>query len=51
MVKFCEESPFVQDENEDNLNAAASQHLRSLKLLKIIVQVPPTLRYKVCCSE
>eukprot|EP00903_Cladosiphon_okamuranus_P005911 g5844.t1 len=39
MVKFSEESPFLQDEGDGPASAVCSQHVRSLELLKTIVQV------------
>ena len=39
MVVFSERSPFLQDEDGNDPVAVGSQHIRSLKLLKSIVQV------------
>lgn len=39
MVQFSEESPFLQDEGDGQPSAVCSQHVRSLELLKTIVQV------------
>lgn len=41
MVQFSEESPFLQDEGDGQPSAVCSQHVRSLELLKTIVQVGP----------
>lgn len=39
MVKFSEDSPFLQDHGDGQPSALCSQHVRSLELLKAIVQV------------
>lgn len=44
MVKFSEESPFLQDDDSGQPSAVCSQHVRSLELLKTIVQVGPPHR-------
>jgi len=42
MVKYSDESPFLQDEGDGAPSAVCSQHVRSLELLKTIIQVGPT---------
>lgn len=40
MVVFSEVSPFMQDEDDGNSpEAVGSQHIRSMELLKSVVQV------------
>ncbi|CAM9386693.1 unnamed protein product [Hapterophycus canaliculatus] len=39
MVRFSQECPFLQDEGDGQPSAVCSQHVRSLELLKTIVQV------------
>ncbi|CAM9817192.1 unnamed protein product [Ectocarpus sp. 6 AP-2014] len=43
MVKFSEDSPFLQDDGDGQPSAICSQHIRSLELLKAIVQVDTIL--------
>eukprot|EP00904_Undaria_pinnatifida_P005839 jgi/Undpi1/2385/HiC_scaffold_13.g05766.m1 len=43
MVVFSEITPFLQDEDGNNPDAVASQHIRSLRLLKSLVQIDTTL--------